>query len=119
MDGGAAAKRNGLPSPPKTSFLAFGKSEESAGVLAMMDELIKELETEITQGELEEKDAQGDYETLMKDSADKRAEDAKTLTDKEAAKAEMETEFQTYKDEMNVYKEELTATKQYIATLHG
>ena len=38
--------------------------------------------------EAEEKNAQEDYETTMKDSAEKRALDAKAITDKEAAKSE-------------------------------
>merc|ERR1719333_2123236 len=54
----------------------------------------------------------------MKDSADKRAEDSKAITDKEAAKAEMETELQAYKDDMKSNNDELTATKEYINTLH-
>merc|ERR1719324_450849 len=71
------------PPPPPEGPAAFSKkSEESGGVLAMMDGLVKELETEMTQAELEEKDAQEDYEKLMKDSSDKRAEDSKSLTDK-------------------------------------
>merc|ERR1719456_1612516 len=92
------AHRDAPPPPPET-FGAYGKkSEESGGVLAMMDMLVKELETEITQAELEEKDAQGDYETLMSDSAGKRADDAKSLVDKQAAKATMETELQAHTD---------------------
>jgi len=85
----------------------------------MMDGLVKELDTEMTQAELEEKDAQEDYESLMKDSADKRAEDSKAVTDKEAAKAEMETELQAHTDAKKANEDELTATKEYIATLHA
>ena len=45
--------------------------------------LIKDLEKEMTQAELKEKDGQEDYETFMKDSATKHVEDSKTTTDKE------------------------------------
>merc|ERR1719379_910218 len=106
------------PPPPEADFSSGKKTEEAGGVLAMMDGLVKELDTEMTEAELEEKDAQEDYEKLMKDSADKRAEDSKAITDKEAAKAEMETELQAYKDEMKSNNDELTATKEYINTLH-
>merc|ERR1719355_171685 len=51
-------QRNGVPAPP-TTLLAYGKkSEESGGVLAMMDSLVSELDKEMTQAGLEEKDAQ-------------------------------------------------------------
>merc|ERR1719324_956135 len=106
------------PPPPEADFSSGKKSEEAGGVMAMMDGLVKELDTEMTEAELEEKDAQEDYETLMKDSADKRAEDSKSITDKEAAKAEMETQLQAFKDEMSSNNDELTATKEYINTLH-
>merc|ERR1719428_297070 len=84
----------------------------------MMDSLVSELEKEITEAELEEKDAQEDYEKFMQDSSDKRAEDSKAITDKEAAKAEMETELQAHTDTMNANKEELAGTLDYINTLH-
>merc|ERR1719420_2052504 len=103
------AHRDAPPPPPET-FGAYGKkSEESGGVLSMMDSLVKELDQEITEAEVEEKDAQEDYEKFMKDSADKRAEDSKTLTDKEAAKAEMETELQAHTDQKTADETELAA----------
>merc|ERR1719321_1214158 len=85
----------------------------------MMDGLVKELDKEMTEAELEEKDAQEDYEKYMKDSADKRAEDSKLITDKSAAKADMETELQALTDTKTANEEELSATKQYIASLHA
>merc|ERR550537_1771976 len=102
------------PPPPEADFSSGPKSEESGGVLAMMDGLVKELDTEMTQAELEEKDAQEDYEKLMNDSADKRAEDSKSITDKEAAKAELETELQSHTDSKTANEEELGATKDSI-----
>merc|ERR1719335_59471 len=54
----------------------------------------------------------------MKDSSDKRAEDSKAITDKEAAKAEMETELQSHSDTKAANEEELKATMDYINTLH-
>merc|ERR1719217_1431040 len=86
--------------------------------MAMMDGLVKELDAEMTEAEVTEKDAQEDYETIMKDSSDKRAEDSKAITDKEAAKAEMETELQSHSDTKAANEEELKATMDYINTLH-
>merc|ERR1712157_30446 len=66
------------PPPPPETFGAYQKkSEDSMGVMAMIDLLIADLDKEMTEAETNEKDAQGDYETLMKDSAAKRTKDSK------------------------------------------
>merc|ERR1719324_1127109 len=106
------------PPPPEADFSSGKKSEEAGGVMAMMDGLVKELDTEMTEAELEEKDAQEDYEKLMKDSADKRAEDSTAITEKTAAKAGLETDLQAAKDGKKAEEKELMATKMYMANLH-
>ena len=64
------------PGPPPESIQAYSKKgEESNGIIAMIDMLIKDLEKEMTQSELEEKDGQEDYEHFMRDAATKRAVD--------------------------------------------
>merc|ERR1719152_425761 len=73
----------------------------------------------MTQAETEEKDAQGDYEQMMKDSAEKRAEDAKALENKEAAKADLEESLQKSKEGKKSATKELGATVQYIHSLHN
>merc|ERR1719217_1464702 len=78
------------PPPPATAAAYSKKSEESNGVIAMIDLLIKDLDKEMTEAEAEEKNSQKEYEQTMSDSAEKRAQDGKTLTDKESAKAEAE-----------------------------
>jgi len=50
--------------------------------------MIKDLTKEMTESKTAEKLAQEDYEEAMKDAADKRATDTKTLADKEKAKAD-------------------------------
>jgi len=105
--------------PPETAAAYMKKSEESGGVMAMMDLLTADLEKEMTVAETEEKDAQQDYEKMMQESADKRASDSKALTDKEAAKADLQSALETTKAEKKGTKSELMATAQYIASLHG
>jgi hypothetical protein len=61
------------PPPPDAPNAYEKKGEETIGVVAMLDMLVKDLDKEMTVAEAEEKDAQGDYEKAMKDSADKRA----------------------------------------------
>jgi len=107
------------PPPPPESFDAYSKkSEESNGIISMMDLLIKDLDKEITEAELTEKDAQEDYEVFMKDSADKRAQDSKTLTDKEGALAALKSDLEEQKGSLASTTKELAATNQYIHTLH-
>merc|ERR1719336_3329849 len=58
------------PAAPPATWGAYAtKSEENTGVIAMLDLLSKDLEKEMTKAATEEKDAQADYEQLMKDSA--------------------------------------------------
>jgi chromosome segregation ATPase len=108
------------PGPAPEGPKAYSKSgEESNGIIAMMDALIKDLDKEMTEAELTEKDAQGDYEAMMKDSAEKRAEDSKSMTDKQGALADLETGLGQQKDDLASTKKELGATVQYIGTLHN
>jgi len=108
------------PPPPPAADLSSGpKSEESGGVLAMMDMMISDLDKEMTAAKLEEEDAQGDYEETMKDATDKRAKDSKDLSDKADAKAGMEEELQTHTDAKKASETELKATMDYIQTLHS
>merc|ERR1719428_267735 len=95
------------------------KSEESGGVLAMMDMIAKDIDAEMQQAELSEKQTQEDYEKMMKDSAEKRAEDVKTLTDKESTKASVETDLQALADKKTASAKEVATVSLYLAQLHG
>merc|ERR1719301_35406 len=68
--------------------------------------------------EVDEKDAQADYETFMSDASEKRAQDSKAITDKEAAKAETETQLQTDTDSKKSKTIEAMETAKYIGGLH-
>merc|ERR1719401_652769 len=84
----AAHGQKVAPPPPPETFGAYSKkTEEHGGVVQMIGLLIADLDKEMTEAETQEKDSQADYEELMKDSAQKRAADSKSLADKEAAKA--------------------------------
>jgi len=108
------------PPPPPAAVEAYSKKgEESNGIIAMMDSLTKDLDKEMTEAEVTEKDAQGDYETFMQDSATKRAEDSKTLTDKQGALASLETSLGEQKAEKTSTEKTLGATNEYIASLHA
>jgi len=111
--------RDAPPPPPEAVEAYSKKSEESNGIIAMMDSLTKDLDKEMTEAEVTEKDAQGDYETFMQDSATKRAEDSKTLTDKQGALANLETSLGDQKAEKASTEKTLSATNEYIASLHA
>jgi len=116
----AQVKAHGAPPPPPETAAAYSKkSEESNGVIAMIDVMIKDLTKEMTEAETEEKLAQEEYETTMKDSADKRAVDTKTLADKGKAKAELEAELDANSEEKTATTKTLMATLKHIQSLHG
>jgi len=107
------------PPPPPESFGAYQKkSEDSMGVMAMMDLLLADLDKEMTEAETTEKDAQGDYETAMKDAADKRTADSASLSEKESIKAETEADLEAKQGEKKATSAELMSTMKYISSLH-
>merc|ERR1719265_2191615 len=73
----------------------------------------------MTVAKTEEKDAQADYEVMMKDSAAKRADDSKTLANKEKTLADLQASLQSSQDDKASTQKELTATLQYIQSLHN
>merc|ERR1712086_991183 len=64
------------PPPPETAGAYKKKGGESGGVIAMLDMMVADLDKEITEIEVEEKNGQEEYEQFMSDSASKRANDA-------------------------------------------
>merc|ERR1719198_2264270 len=85
----------------------------------MIDLLVKDLDREMTEAETQEKDSQSDYQATMDDSAAKRAQDAKTLTEKTATKADLEADLEAHTSRKSAAGSELMATGQYIASLHA
>jgi len=116
----AQIRAHDAPPPPPETFGAYSKkSEEGGGVINMIDLLIKEIDTELTEAKTEEKLAQSEYEELMSDSAAKRAADSKSLTDKSAAKGDLEEQLTTLEDKKGSAVKELMATVGYISQLHA
>merc|ERR1719352_838183 len=116
----AHKQRKSAVAPPPETFGAYTKkTEENTGVIAMMDLLIKDLDKEMSEAKVEEKDAQADYEATMKASAAKRAADAKLLTEKEATKADLEEDLEAHTEAKASASKELMATEMYIASLHA
>merc|ERR1719399_1982428 len=81
--------------------------------------MVKDLTKEMTEAKTEEQNAQEDYDQYMKDSADKRATDTKTLADKGKAKAELEADLEANTDEKAATEKTLMATLKHIQSLHA
>uniref|UniRef100_A0A7S0FDI9 Uncharacterized protein n=1 Tax=Pyrodinium bahamense TaxID=73915 RepID=A0A7S0FDI9_9DINO len=110
----------GAPPPPPETFGPYTKkTQESAGVMAMIDLLIKDLDKEMQEADVSEKDAQKEYEVMMAESATKRADDAKSVADKTSAKAAEEEALEAEQDAKAGTGKEHMATMKYIAALHG
>merc|ERR1719498_1299711 len=108
------------PPPPPEANLAYKKSgEESGGVLAMIDTLVADLDKDNQVMEVDEKNAQKEYETFMSDASEKRALDSKAITDAESAKAETESDLQSNKDSKGSKTMEAMETAKYLSGLHG
>jgi len=78
------------PPPPETWGAYQTKGQEQNGVVAMLDLLVADLDKEMQEMEVEETDAQKDYQKYVADSADKRAIDGSSIEEKESAKADAE-----------------------------
>merc|ERR1719378_1587844 len=85
----------------------------------MIDALIKDLDTEMTEAETEEKLSQEEYEELMADSTAKRTADSKSIAEKSATKGDLEAALTEHEANAKSNLKELMATEQYISSLHG
>merc|ERR1719221_2329093 len=85
----------------------------------MIDLLVADLDKEMQEAEVTEKDSQKEYEQMMADSAAKRADDAKSMTDKVSGKAAEEEALQAETDKHAGTTKELAMTLEYIGSLHG
>eukprot|EP00429_Kryptoperidinium_foliaceum_P047836 CAMPEP_0176106740 /NCGR_PEP_ID=MMETSP0120_2-20121206/53565_1 /TAXON_ID=160619 /ORGANISM="Kryptoperidinium foliaceum, Strain CCMP 1326" /LENGTH=721 /DNA_ID=CAMNT_0017440863 /DNA_START=43 /DNA_END=2208 /DNA_ORIENTATION=- len=116
----AVAGEKAAPPPPPETFGPYTKkSEESNGVIQMIDLLVADLDKEMQEAEVSEKDAQADYEKMMADASEKRAADSKSITEKSDAKATAEEALQEEKEKKKDTTKELMATLEYIQSLHG
>merc|ERR1719272_2268626 len=107
------------PAPPPEAAAFSKKSEESGGVVALINLMIKDLTKEMTEAEATEKNAQEDYESAMKDGAEKRATDLKSLADKGKAKAELGADLEANTLEKRATGKTLMATLEHIQALHA
>merc|ERR1719502_691016 len=80
--------------------------------------MVADLDKEMQEADVEEKDAQAEYEEMMKDSAEKRVTDSKSITEKEGTKADDEANLQKLGTERTAKMKEALATVTVIEDLH-
>merc|ERR1719201_1469729 len=108
------------PPPPPETFSSYEKSsEKSAGVMGLMDMIVRELENDMKDAEYEEKTAQKDYEELMSDSAETREAKVSGITDKEAAKAQIQGKKVAINEKEKADFKDVETIDKYQNTLHG
>jgi len=93
--------------------------KESPGVIALMDQIMHDIQADMKDAENSEKSATSNYMALMDKSSESRSGDVKSVTDKEAAKSEMEGKIVDIHEGLSSANTELANTKQYIASLHA
>merc|ERR1719185_46907 len=112
-------EQSGAAPPPPPATAGAYKKKDAVGPTALIQKLANELKMEIQSNEMEEKEAQKDYEELMAESASKRAADSKTITEKETQKAGLEGELGTAEKDKKATSTDLMALGEYVAQLHG
>jgi len=104
------------PAPETASYSSKGQGGQT--IVALMDKLIKELETGNMEAENEEKTSQKDYEELLADAEESKKADTKAVTDKKSSKADIEEALGEQSREYSLKATELKDTMTYIADLH-
>merc|ERR1719387_1883388 len=118
VSAGATQMKDAPPPPPEAVPAYQKKGQESGGVLAMMDMLTADLDKEIQETQVEEKNSQQEYEEFMADSAAKRAADATSIAEKTAAKADLAANLEKMTGEKKTKMTEAMAKAEFIKDLH-
>jgi len=95
------------------------RAAKSGGVMALMDSIIHDTEMAMKDSEFAEKEAQDDYAEVMADAQSNRAADSKSVTDKTAAKADLEAKLVTEKESHAGATKALLGVGKLIADLHA
>merc|ERR1740138_1912080 len=113
-----AAIRRADPGPAPETFGEYKKSESSAGVIGMMDEMIRDVEKDLAEAKRDEEEAQKDYEEEMNDAATKRSDDSKLIVTKDGEKAEKTTKLEENKELKRTKADQLDVMEAKQDNLH-
>merc|ERR1719171_2907314 len=95
------------------------KTQKSGGVMALMDMLTRELESTLQEAQHDEKTAQDEYVELMTDSQKQRQQDSEAVTDKSAAKAALEGNLVSLKENKAMTLKQMDDLNAYNMEVHG
>jgi len=96
----------------------YKKSEKSAGVIGLMDMMVKEIETDMKDATYEEKTSQSDYAKLMSESEETRAANSKGIVTKTSSKATLEAKLDAEKDAYTAVNTDLDLIAATLGDLH-
>jgi len=112
--------KKATPPPPPETWGAYQKKDgKSNGVIALMENLAKELRDDATQAKHDEDTSQTEYEKLMADSQASRQQAVEGITAKEAAKADLDEKVESTKELKRSQEAEKMNVEGYIAQLHS
>jgi len=95
------------------------EKKESGGVMGLMNEMMSDLETDMTGSFTEEKHAAKDYVVLMKESKETRAGMVKALKEKKVVKADTEERKGQTVQQNDLTIAEIKHLELYLAQLHN
>merc|ERR1712160_117512 len=80
---------------------------------------VKDLDEEMTVSETENTNDQAQYEKTVAEAGDKRRQDSKSITDKEASKGDLQSLLEKSDTDKKSATKDLMGTEKYISSLHG
>jgi len=111
-----------MKNAPDMSFLENNQPTAggaASGVLAMISQIAHGVELDIKEGELEEADAQKEYEKAMSDATQKRAADSELMITKDKARAQLASVLEDQKVAKNLKVERLAGVAEKTGDLHS
>jgi hypothetical protein len=108
------------PAPPPETFSGeyTGKGKKSNGVIALLDKLVGELESDVQDAEHEEKTANRDYQKLTKDATTSRKQEVRSIVTKSKSKADNEATLEEAKRGHQLKLAAQTELNTYVSELH-
>jgi len=100
------------------TFDTYKKSDKSAGVIGLMDMMIKEIATDMKDAAYEEKTSQADYSKLMASSEESRMADGKLIITVTSTKATLEAKLEAAKEEKMATETDLDLIASATGDLH-
>eukprot|EP00746_Dinoflagellata_sp_MGD_P163321 gnl/MRDRNA2_/MRDRNA2_91293_c0_seq1.p1 gnl/MRDRNA2_/MRDRNA2_91293_c0~~gnl/MRDRNA2_/MRDRNA2_91293_c0_seq1.p1 ORF type:complete len:711 (+),score=228.91 gnl/MRDRNA2_/MRDRNA2_91293_c0_seq1:76-2208(+) len=107
---------------PDVSYLQNREPERAGaagGVLGMMSQLQHSVELDIKESEMEEADAQKDYEEAMKAATSKRAADSELIVTKDTKRAQLTAVLEDQKGKKSLKVEQLDGVAEKLGDLHS